>query len=136
VEDVVVRSNQIIDCFNPDEFGEAYPAVFIAGPYARNNKIIHNNYQQSGYPGVIHGWLPCIFLRQDTSDNMVIESNSPAGTTFPLGTSLCDQIVDLGTNNLIPGYAACEYNPQWNQIVQSLAEKLSQKMDLIENYYY
>jgi hypothetical protein len=124
-DNCMVRKNQFFDVTS--YFG----AVYVRG---NDNSIINNDYTQSNLPGWNLG-TGCILLDFDTQNNLVVEGMAPTGSSFPLGTSVCDQVLDIprwyggGSTNLIAGYAACEYNPNWDRIVEMLMEKLEDKPD-------
>jgi len=122
-DNCIVRKNQFYDVTS--DFG----AVWV---YGNGNSIINNDYTQSNLLGWDY-YVGCVLLDYDAQNNLVVEGLSPTGTSFPLGTSLCNQILDVprwyqgGSTNIIAGYAACVYNPNWDRIVDMLQEKLPDK---------
>jgi len=121
--DCIVKKNQFFDVTT------AYGAVWI---YGNDSSVINNDYTHSNLPGWDIG-VGCILLDFETQNNLVVEGASPAGTSFPLGTSLCDQVLDIpllyegDSTNIIAGYAACDNNPNWDRIVNMLLERLVDK---------
>jgi hypothetical protein len=92
---VEARSNT----FTENRFqGVSYGIVIFAG---EGNRLIANDYRQSGLPGWYSG-AGCIFLDEGTTGNFVVERH------FPTGTNMCNQILDFG-DNAIPGWhGVCE----------------------------
>ncbi|MFX1265427.1 MAG: hypothetical protein ACFFH0_08600, partial [Promethearchaeota archaeon] len=104
--------------------------------------IVNNDYTQSNLPGwgeTVFDSPGCVVIWYDmfgwydyaeSQGNFVVEGNSPAGTSFPLGTSLCHQVIDLvramvgETSNTIPGYPVCDRNRNWDEIVEDISSKL------------
>lgn len=64
-----------------------------------------------GYPQSLSGDI--------LEGNHVVESVSPTGTRFPLGSTLCDQVFDALDTGSISGYKACG-NPNWEDISSHL----------------
>jgi len=70
--------------------------LFLGGFHA----ILANDYTRSGSPGFESG-AGCVLLDVGTSGNLVGE------TKFPPGTTVCGQVLDLGSNSVI-GADSCK----------------------------
>ena len=93
-----------------------YPMIFYEG---RSNTLLNNDFTQTNKPGWPSG-SGCIFLGPATLDNFVVESH------FPKGTTLCEQILNLG-DNFIPGQERCIFNPNLAPQLQNVQEKKGMK---------
>jgi hypothetical protein len=109
--------------------------------YGNWNKIKGNDYTQSGLLGWDVG-AGCVVLWFGSRNNLVAEGVSPAGTSFPPGTHLCNQVLDIPRlfegdySNNVAGYAACEHNHNWDAIVEHLTAILEPKETHLPEIYY
>jgi len=99
-----ISGNQFIDTL--------YPMTIIKGEH---NQILGNDYTQTNAPGWPF-WQGCVFLGETTLGNFVSEG------LFPLGTTMYEQILDLGIN-AIPGGGVLNNNPELAQHLQDVLEK-------------
>jgi hypothetical protein len=75
--------------------------IYCAG----SENIFVNNTFHGDYPGwPANGFL---LLDAESYDNHVVSLKKE---TPPHGFDICDQVMDLGTNNKIPGYRKCLEN--------------------------
>ncbi|GAG71536.1 unnamed protein product, partial [marine sediment metagenome] len=95
----VISGNQFIDTL--------YPMTLFSGEH---NQIIDNDYTGTNAPGWFY-WQGCVFLGGTTHGNFVSEG------LFPPGTTMYEQILDLGTN-AIPGSGVFNNNPELAQHLQ------------------
>lgn len=86
--------NTIIGNNTFDTISNSYGALEVWG--GNYNRLISSEYQQSGFLGW-NGDIGCVILYSG-GGHFVSEH------LFPAGTNMCDQILDLGTDNRIPGY--------------------------------
>ncbi|MFX0045383.1 MAG: nitrous oxide reductase family maturation protein NosD [Candidatus Hermodarchaeota archaeon] len=132
-DECTIKNNDFYDV--QGRFG----AIWLLG---NDSMIVNNDYTQSNLPGwgeTVFDSPGCVVIWYDmfgwydyaeSQGNFVVEGNSPAGTSFPLGTSLCQQVMDLvremvgGSPNTIPGYPVCHRNRNWDEIVEDISSKL------------
>jgi hypothetical protein len=116
--DCVVKSNQIIEAeaVGIELFANSHNNhiernnidSLIGGPgveplvgmicHGNNNIIGFNDFSDSEIPGLSNGNFPCIYLVESSSGNEVREHAKLGTRFFPTGTSMCDQVIDAGSN--------------------------------------
>jgi hypothetical protein len=83
-----------------------------------DNHIISNTFY-----GDYLGWstsVGFVLLGGLSSNNMVVSCKNG---TPPHGFDICDQIIDIGTNNTVPGYESCAHEPSViNEVEARIAE--------------
>jgi len=74
------------------------PMILVTGD---SNVLQKNHYKKSGVPGWEAGGYGSIVLGPQTSSNYILDEKFPKDTE-------CDQVLDLGTDNVIIGLSDCE----------------------------
>ena len=100
VRDAIVSENK----FQNVGFSGYYPGGIWVEEGVKHSSIFGNDYTDSGRLGwAVDSGL--IYLAPMTKGNQIAEF------LFPVGLSMCDQIIDDGSNSVV-GYGVCKNNPE------------------------
>jgi hypothetical protein len=97
---VMIDGNQFGDPATGEGLATRLSAVALKAG-SSGSLVANNDYSASGIPGWDAG-MGCVLLAEGTSQNLVVEPAS-----FPDGTTVCDQVLDLAGANHVAGTASC-----------------------------
>jgi hypothetical protein len=104
-----IEGNSVVNNTEPSEAG-----VYLSGEVS-GNAVLDNDFIEGGYPGWEAG-VGAVYLGPETNGNYV------GNQKFPIGTTVCDQVLDDGSN-AISGGGVCNHNPDLAQHVEEAFRK-------------